>query len=273
MSAGPEVGRLLQYLGVEAERPSPEFLTRVHRAFVSGVTYGTVDIQLGNPPTLDPEAAAHRVLDGRVGYCFGMNGAFAWLLGQLGFDLELRSAVVRRPSDIDDPGVNHVTLVVHLPEGDMLADAGMGDGMLEPIPLVEGEYLQEPHRFALRRESGRWTFLHDPAGSFSAMDVGTEAIEMADLAKPHAHLSTSPDSSFVRALVLLRRRESSIDTLRSRTLYRLTADGRTKRVLADADEFREVVERLFAVTATDDELEALWQRADGQHQAFLASRR
>lgn len=264
---------LLDHLGLRSESPTREYLAEVHRAFVTRVTYDTIGIQLGSPPPLDAEAAARRVLTGRVGYCFGMNGALSWLLRELGFDVELRAAVVRRAGDVLDPGVNHVTLVVHLADGDMLADAGMGDGLLEPLPLVEGEYRQPPHTFGLRRPGAQWVFEHDPAGSFTVMEVGTEPISMDDLTGPHAYLSTSPDSGFVQALVLLRRREDSIDILRSRTLYQTGVHGRTKRVLADATEMREVFTDVFEVSATDEELEQLWRKATAQHEAFTATRR
>lgn len=264
---------VIEHLGVDPAPPGRELLARVHRAFVCGVTYDTVGIHLGAPPPLDTEQAARRVLTGRVGYCFGMNGALWWLLRQLGFDVELRAAVVRRPGDTSDPGVNHVTLLVRLVEGDMLADAGMGDGLLEPLPLVEGEYRQEPYTFALRRFGSRWAFLHDRAGSFSRMDIGDEPIDVSDLERPHAHLTTSPESGFVQALVLLRRRETSIDILRSRTLYRTTAEARIKRLLTDAAELRDVLEQVFETPVTDAELELLWRRATEQHEAFLAARR
>ena len=202
-----------------------------------------------------------------------MNGALSWLLRELGFDITLHAAIVRRKSDTADPGVNHVTLFVHFDDGDVLADAGMGDGLLDPLPLEEGEYPQEPFVFALRRRGSEWTFVHDAAGSFASMDILGAPIEMSGVKDEHRFLSTSPNSAFVQALVLLRRRETGIDILRSRTLYRTGADGRSKHVLNGEAELREVFAEVFETSVTDEELDVLWQRACDQHEAFLASRR
>ncbi|MDO5698192.1 MAG: arylamine N-acetyltransferase [Dermatophilus congolensis] len=267
----PLTTALLERLGLRHESPTRDYLTRVHRAFVAGVTYDTIGIQLGDPPPLDPEAAARRVLSGRVGYCFGMNGALWWLLRELCFDVTLHAGVVRRPVD-PEPGVNHLTLVVHLADGNLLADAGMGDGLFEPLPLAEGEYAQGPFTFGLHPNGAGWRFVHDPRGSFACMDFEPDVIGFDALEGPHAHLSTSPESGFVQALVLLRRRAEGIDILRSRTLYRSDRDGRSKRVLTDADDLRKVMGSVFEVEVDDSELQVLWQRAEQQHQAFLDAR-
>ena len=44
-------------------------------AHLERVPYETLDIVLGKPPGIDPLASARRILGGRGGYCYHLNGA------------------------------------------------------------------------------------------------------------------------------------------------------------------------------------------------------
>jgi arylamine N-acetyltransferase len=63
-------------------RPSAAALVALHRAHVERVPYETVDIHLGRPTTTDPHEAVTRVLAGRGGTCFHLNGALGVLLNE-----------------------------------------------------------------------------------------------------------------------------------------------------------------------------------------------
>ena len=83
--------------------------------------------------SLSLSALYEKVVDhGRGGFCFELNGAFGWLLGELGFDVTRLSA--RMVSAIELPA-NHHPLLVTLDE-QYLVDVGMGEPMLRrPLPL------------------------------------------------------------------------------------------------------------------------------------------
>ena len=72
----------LARLRLDAESPSAEALSRLHRAHVERVPYETMWIHSGDLWDIDPVASATRVARrGRGGYCFQLNGAFSELLG------------------------------------------------------------------------------------------------------------------------------------------------------------------------------------------------
>ena len=82
-----DVTGYLERLGLGAEPPGIAALRRLHAAHVERVPYEPLEIQLGRPTALDPAASAARILRGRGGYCYHLNGAFSALLLPFGVRL------------------------------------------------------------------------------------------------------------------------------------------------------------------------------------------
>ena len=120
------------------------------------VAYETLQIWLDRPTTVDPLESAARVVGGRGGYCYHLNGAFSALATALGYQVTRHVGGVQLRGG--EPGVtaNHLVLTVRgLPEeanpgGAWLVDVGLGDALHEPLPLVAGSYEQGPFRYGLR---------------------------------------------------------------------------------------------------------------------------
>ena len=101
------------------------------------------------------------------------------------------------------------------PNGTWYVDAGLGDALYEPLPLLPGTYEQRPFRLGLEETPdgvGDWHLTHDPGGSFRGMAWRSAPVEMDAFADRHAWLSTSPESGFVRFLVVLRRATRAAST-------------------------------------------------------------
>src|SRR5689334_23266640 len=83
MSASIDIPGYLRRLRLghlEGRAPSVEGLHLLHRAHAELVPYENVEIWLGRPTTVDPAESVSRILRGRGGYCFHLNGAFSALL-------------------------------------------------------------------------------------------------------------------------------------------------------------------------------------------------
>src|SRR6185436_18299602 len=75
--------------------PSVETLRRIHRAHMLAVPFENLDIHLGIPIALSVPAFYEKIVDRkRGGFCYELNGLFAWLLAELGFSVTLLSARV-----------------------------------------------------------------------------------------------------------------------------------------------------------------------------------
>ena len=83
-------------------------------------------------------------------------------------------------------------------------------------------------------------------------------------------ISTDPESSFVKTLVVQQPSVDRIMSLRARTL----SVGRPVRghdaTSSPRAEFAEVLHDIFGITVGGERLQRLWSRALEQHEAFLA---
>ena len=268
----------LARLGVEHPGPpSAEGLRALHRAHVERVPYETLRIHLGKPTTVEPAESVRRVLAGEGGYCYHLNGAFSALLAALGYDVRWHVGGVQGRGVPEPVGASagHLALTVHgLPEGDFLADVGLGDGLYEPLPLRPGRYRQGPFEFRLGPSvavPGGWRLEHDPAGGFTGMDFDMAGAGPAHFADMHRHLSTDPSSGFVRVFTAQRRHADGVDALRGCLLIAITSAGRAEREVTERREWLAVLADLFGLRLAPADAETLWRRVSAAHEAWQAA--
>jgi N-hydroxyarylamine O-acetyltransferase len=116
--------------------PTAETLRALHRRHMMSVPFENLDIGLGREIVLDPERFVEKIVTHRRGgFCYELNGAFAALLGALGFHVTLLSARVANDQGIASKEFDHLALQVDL-EDRWLADVGFGDSFVEPLCLV-----------------------------------------------------------------------------------------------------------------------------------------
>src|SRR5262249_8131930 len=115
--------------------PSIGTLRGLHRAHMLTVPFENLDIHLGRPILLDEEVFFDKIVSRRRGgFCYELNGLFAGLLRQIGFDVAMLSAGVAGADGRLSPDFDHMALLVAL-EDNWLADVGFGDSFIEPIRL------------------------------------------------------------------------------------------------------------------------------------------
>jgi N-hydroxyarylamine O-acetyltransferase len=273
----------LRRIGVEPDvgPPSVATLHRLHRAHVERVPYETIEIQLQRPTTVDPhEAAARIVHHNRGGYCYHLNGAFSLLLTALGYDVTWHKGGVQNHSQPEPVGAigNHLALTVSNlptdtnPAGNWLVDAGLGDALHEPLPLIAGTHRQGPFTYALApstTEPGGWRFEHDPRMSFAGMDFRPGRATQCDFQDRHTWLSTSPDSMFVRTFAVLRRDATGVDALTGCVLEHLPDDDQT--TLDDESAWADALAEVFGLELPRDDRTRLWTRVRAAHEQWLAA--
>jgi N-hydroxyarylamine O-acetyltransferase len=276
----------LARLGLDAERPAAEALLRLHRAHVERVPYETLWIHLGERWGIGGHESVARIANrGRGGYCYHLNGAFGELLRSLDYDVSRHVGGVHGPGGpTEDAMTNHLVLTVQglpteaNPDGAWYVDAGLGDALHEPLPLVAGTYRQPPFEFVLDETPdsvGDWHLTHDPAGGFAGMSWRSAPAGMDAFAERHAWLSTSPDSGFVRVMTAQRRDASGVDILRGLSFKRI-GDRASESTLTTRAELADVLGGLFGLdlTAVDGRAwDALWARVYATHVAWEAAGR
>ena len=242
------VDRYLRRIGYEgSQEPVLATLKAVQKAHLTSVPYENLDLLYRRECSLAVEALYDKiVIRRRGGYCFELNGLFAWLLRQLGFQVTefFGRWLIGEPLAV--PKRRHRILLVELPEGRYLADAGVGRVCpLTPLRL-EADAIQE-------REGVNYRIVADPVhgwivqveadNGFANFYSFTEDPQQAiDFAYPHYYCATHPDSPFlVKTLVHLataQGRNSIVDAFDPETglkarLFRIgQGDGRIKEFLA-----------------------------------------
>ncbi|MFI7697961.1 arylamine N-acetyltransferase [Nonomuraea sp. NPDC049480] len=260
---------------------SADGLRALHVAHIEKVAYETLNIWLGRPTTVDPLESAERIIGGRGGYCFHLNGAFSALAMALGYDMTRHVGGVQTRDREPAVTANHLVLTVRglpsadNPGGEWLVDLGLGDGLHEPLPLVAGTYRQGPFQYVLRPSEvapGGWRLDNDPSGSFLGMDFAPEAADMSAFEEMHRHLTTSPESAFVRTAVVQRRDASGVDSMRGLVLSRIGA-GAHSLTLDTARDYYAALADVFHLPLDDvdaQEKDKLWDRLYDAHEAWLA---
>ncbi|MFD5513347.1 arylamine N-acetyltransferase [Streptomyces sp. NPDC127051] len=259
--------------------PSVEGLFGLTRAHLARIPFENTEIQLGRPPGIEPELSVRRLAEGRGGYCFHLNGAFAALLQHLGYHVTLHLGGMCATPDSQEVSGNHLTLTVRIDGQAYFVDVGLGDGPPEPLPLREGLYVRG-FRYGLRPLGGPdfadtgWTLLNE-GSPFPAMNFRSAPAAMADFAAEHLRLSTAEDSPFLQSFLMLRRSAGAIDRLHGRILVHIDPEGgQDKRELASPEELFEAMSTVFGRELDDltpADRDALWVRVQRAHEAWLAS--
>lgn len=115
--------------------PTLQTLQALHKAHLLAVPFENLSIHYGQPIILQEALLFNKIVyKHRGGFCYELNGLFAWLLGQLGFHGILLSAEVAGDDGNFSPEYDHLTLLVrHLSGSDWLADVGFGDSFRHPL--------------------------------------------------------------------------------------------------------------------------------------------
>ncbi|CAN5618134.1 arylamine N-acetyltransferase [soil metagenome] len=278
--SSPAVARYLHRLGLGSDpAPGVETLVALHRAHVTRVPYENLDIMLGRPASVVPADSLERVAaTGRAGYCFHQNGALEVVLRDLGYAVERRHGHVwTRPEHREQTDLNHLVLVVTglptgtNPGGRWWPDVGLGEGFLDPVPLVAGAVSDGPFSFGVSdvTEAG-WSFANDPHGAFAGLEVRPLPVDHEVVVAAHAVLSTPPTGVFAKFLVVQRRSVGGLTTLRGCVVTEVDATGSRSADLTTYDDWRSALETLGVTTADVDpaELRALHERMRAAHQVW-----
>jgi len=253
-------------------------LIALQRLHVERIPYETLDIVMGRAPGIDPLACAQRIVSGRGGYCYHLNGAFSALLAWLGVDVTRHVAGVQRHgAEAPGPNANHLGLTVRTRNGhEWLVDVGLGDGPSEPLDLVAGEHAQGGYHYRLGPSSfgsGAWRFEHDPTGSFEGFDVESRPAAIGEFAAMHAVLST--ESGFARTVTVQRRVDERVEILRGCVLTTVTPQGVRTTEVTEMDAWWDVVIGHYGLAYGDlplAERVALWHRVRADHEVWEAAR-
>ena len=254
--------------------PNIETLRALHRAHLLVVPYENLDLHCEprRGLSLDVTQIYDKIVgQKRGGWCYEMNGLFAWVLREVGFDVTILGSAVGRlgkPNALEDAHILLKVIALDQPNKAWIADVGFGNAFLEPLPLQSGIYRQDGFTYRLERDdSRRWWFTNHVLGG-AGFDFSLKPFELNEFAAPCNWLQTAPESGFVRVPVCHRHLPGGkIATLRALTLTTVTGEQRQVEVIQSSQEYAQILTEVFGLDLADSEL--LWQRAKLVHEAWL----
>jgi len=122
----------------KAVKPDAQTLRGLQTAHMRCVPFENLDIGLKRPILLDERSLWNKiVMNNRGGFCYELNGLFAWLLQQIGFEVTYLNARVYDRNGNLGIEFDHLALLVQVPGKSerWLADVGFGDSFTSPLNL------------------------------------------------------------------------------------------------------------------------------------------
>ncbi|HLJ81220.1 MAG TPA: arylamine N-acetyltransferase [Ktedonobacterales bacterium] len=259
--------------GFDSLEPSLPLLQALHEAHMLAAPFENLSIHYGQPIVLREEALYDKIVRRhRGGFCYELNGLFAWLLRRLGFEVTLLSAEVAQAGGGYSPEFDHLTLLVHHVDGaDWVADVGFGDSYRRPLRLRANEEqdgadgrlyrLQEDRKGDrqddVRDEQRQRTYwIVQQRGDTGDQDDTQWEPQYRFTFQPHAltdftercrYHQTSPDSHFTQQRICSRALPLGRMSLSDMRLITTIQGNREEHELRSDEEYREILAQSFGI--------------------------
>lgn len=244
----------LQRLGFDAPpAPTLETLRQLQFRHTGAFPFENLTTLSGEPVLIDLPSIEQKVLhDGRGGYCYELNNLFLALLQALGFDAcGISGRVVMGQPEGAWTARTHRLSLVTLDGVRYITDVGFG-GMVPTAPLLldtpdEQVTPHEPYR--IERHNDGYTLRANVAGEWRPMYIfDLQRQEDIDYAVGNWYVSTHPESSFAKQLMVARTGEGWRRTLNngSFAIHRIGSESE-RRQIVDLADLVQLLEREFGI--------------------------
>ena len=237
-------------------KPDAETLRGLQIAHMRIIPFENLDIGLERPIKLGKVALWNKIIiQKRGGFCYELNGLFAWLLTQIGFDVTYLNARVFNQAGELGIDFDHLALLLRIPNQSnrWLVDVGFGDSFTEPLSFEDlGEQVQGLRAYRLEQTSdpeGYITWQKNYDGSWERhyfFDLEPRNFP-TDYEAACLYQQTSPRSSFMRGSIMSRATPDGRDSLEDGWLIVTTNGTREKRPVVDKKEYQKLLKNFFGV--------------------------
>jgi len=241
-------------------QPSLQTLRALHEAHLLAVPFENLSIHYGQPIILQEDALFNKIVrQRRGGVCYELNGLFAWLLRQLGFQVTLLSAGVANDSGNFSPEFDHLTLLVHQLDGaDWLADVGFGDSFRQPLRFeAEVEHAEaDGRKYRLQRKDDEseehtkceyWILQQFRDEKWESQYRFTLRLhQLTDFTERCHYQQTSPESHFTQKRICSLATPTGRISLSDLRLI-TTIDGKREERVLQPEEYEGMLAEMFGV--------------------------
>lgn len=235
-------------------KPDAQTLHGLQSAHMRRVPFENLDIGLGKPIRLDEQTLWNKIIiDQRGGFCYELNGLFAWLLRQIGFEVTYLNARVYDCEGRLGIEFDHLALLVQVPGRSerWLADVGFGDSYIHPLNFeARSEQIQGLRAYRLESiPDGNIVWQRNYDGTWERQyffDLQPHIFSDEYKAACFYH-QTSPNSSFTKWTIITRATQSGRISLEDGRLIVTQNGQRTERILKSDEEYHALLKEHFKI--------------------------
>lgn len=232
------------------------FLAELQQSHLLHVPFENLDVIQKRKIELNPQQLFEKIVhQNRGGFCYELNGLFAWLLDHLGYQVNLLSAQVY-DGDRDDfgPEFDHMTLLVQT-GGSYLVDVGFGDSFRTPLPMPKGqaEDVSGSYRIYKNPRSKEPLYelhRHNEHGWQPQYRFSTIPRQITDFEAMCDYHQTSPESSFTQRTLCTRATLYGRVTLTENSLTITDGEEKRMRTVSSRQEFNQFLQEYFEIQVT-----------------------
>ena len=218
------------------------------------VPFENLDIHLGYPIELSlPSLYDKIVRRQRGGFCYELNGLFAWLLEQLGFKVVMLSARVFKGTQ-PGPEFDHMILLIKLDDA-LIADVGFGDSFLEPILLDTSEAdVQQNSSYRIKGSDAERMLQRRRKSVWETQYIfSLKPRLLSDFRAMCRYHQTSLQSSFTQKVVCSMATTDGRITLSNSRMIITKSGCSEERNVKNEEEYRELLKTLFGINLKEEE--------------------
>lgn len=237
--------------------PTAETLRQLQVAHLLTVPFENLSIHAPEPIVLNDKALFEKIVARRRGgFCYELNGLFAALLRDLGFEVAMLSAQVADEEGQFSEDFDHMTLMV-TSEQRWLVDVGFGDSFIEPLLLDSRHEAKEQRNRAYRIVSVDEYLVLERAENSSEdwkpqYRFKLDPYQYEDYADRCKYHQTSPLSHFTQKRICSRLTQNGRISLSDMRFITSERDERREQIVANQEEYAELLREHFGIVGVFD---------------------
>jgi N-hydroxyarylamine O-acetyltransferase len=242
-------------------------LNHLHLAHLQTVPFENLDITLARRFDLELPAILDKIVNHRRGgFCYELNSAFAWLLAQIGFKVELLSARTFDGKSLS-PEFDHMLLLVNTDQP-VIADVGFGDSFLLPMIAGSAACFQFDRYYRLLNNAEKWLLQQRfGAGDWQSLYIfEMKSHSLNQFESMCEYHQTSQASIFTRKTVCSRATETGRITYANGLFIENDRGHRRETMIPNEASLGEILYDRFGINFCTDELKHLIS-ANSRHQS------
>jgi N-hydroxyarylamine O-acetyltransferase len=235
--------------------PIAETLRELQLAHLLTVPFENLSIHSRQPIILEDEALFDKIVrQRRGGFCYELNGLFAALLRELGFDVAMLSAQVATEEGRFGPDFDHMTLMVPLDQR-WLVDVGFGDSFREPLLLDSREVQIQGKRAYRIVEDDTYLLLMERKygkGWHPQYRFLLKPYQYNNFIRMCHYHQTSPQSHFTQKRICsIATPDGRITLEENRLIITINDNERQEQVVTSKEEYLNLLHEYFKITMKD----------------------